>query len=67
MSELPHKPKSRIAERISRLFDKSQDAAKKRERLPQPLFWSLFYHEITSIRREKEEKRLVQEILGPES
>jgi hypothetical protein len=36
----------------------------RRERLPQPLFWSLFRSEVTRIKNRKKLERVVGNILG---
>ena len=54
--------RSPIAEAVSRLKDASFDAAKRREKLPQPLFWSLFNIQISEIRRKKEIQRAFSDI-----
>ena len=57
-----HEP-SAVAKRISRLKNASLSAIGKRERLAQPLFWSLFQSEIEEIRKKKSEERLLRKIL----
>jgi hypothetical protein len=59
----PREP-SRVAQKIERLRRASLQAAQERERLPQPLFWSLFQHKIEEMKREKELRRLLDELLG---
>lgn len=39
------------------------DASSKRERLPQPLFWSLFRSRLSDIKRAKERTRLLRNLL----
>ncbi len=46
-----------IGNRIDRLKDATKRAIQKRERLPQPLFWSLFLHEVESIKSQRRKKR----------
>ena len=56
--------KSVIAREIEHLQSTVLRFAKNRERLPQPLFWSLFNSRIRDIKREKELPRLMRETLG---
>ena len=56
------KSPSDIAKALMRLRESSFDAVKRREHLPQPLFWSLFRTEITEIKRKKELRRLVSSL-----
>lgn len=53
--------KSVIAREIEHLQSTVLRFAKDRERLPQPLFWSLFNSRIKDIKREKELARLLRE------
>ena len=62
MSEEP----SKIAERLKRLKSAIFEVAAKRERLPQPMFWSLFRDQIKSVKRRKELRRMLLEALNPE-
>ncbi len=55
--------KSALAEEIERLKRVSFDAAAKRERLPQPLFWSAFGHAISRLREIKKRDRELRENL----
>ena len=52
-----------IAEEIRRLQAATLASIEKRERLPQPLFWSLFHSELEKVRRAKKQERLLQEVL----
>ena len=56
--------RSALAEDINDLRSTILRLARDRERLPQPLFWSLFNSRLKSIKREKELSRLLQETLG---
>lgn len=55
---------SLLAERVRRLREATVRAATARERLPQPLFWSLFRSEIDAIKKRKAQKRAVSAALG---
>ena len=57
--------KSSIAAEIERLKKASFNAASERERVPQPLFWSLFNSQIRELKKEKKALRALEEILGP--
>ena len=59
--ELPETAVS-IASGLARLKSSALKAAGDRERLPQPLFWSLFHAQLESLKREKELRRLVNSI-----
>lgn len=39
------------------------DAASRRERLPQPLFWSLFHSRIKELKDKKRKQRILEEFL----
>ena len=56
--------RSALAEDINDLRSTILRLARDRERLPQPLLWSLFTSRLKSIKREKELSRLLQETLG---
>ena len=56
--------RSHIAEDISDLKSTILKVAAEREKLPQPLFWSLFRSRVESIRKEKELRRVISEELG---
>lgn len=56
--------KSAIAKEIETLQETILRLARDRERLPQPLFWSLFNSRITDIKRNKELSRLLKDVLG---
>ncbi len=51
-----------IARDLASLKNSVMDAARKRERLPQPLFWSLFHVQIHDIKRRKLRRRLLEQI-----
>ncbi len=52
-----------IAKRVKRLCAAVNSVIEKRERLPQPLFWSLFRLEVREVRRARARKRMLQKIL----
>jgi len=56
--------RSQTAKEIADLRDRILRLARDRERLPQPLFWSLFNSRIQEIKKEKELKRLLSDVLG---
>jgi hypothetical protein len=56
--------RSRVAERVERLRDATVKAAERRERLPQPLFWSLFRSEVEAIKKRKARARALSAALG---
>jgi hypothetical protein len=56
--------KSSIAKEIEGLQTTILRFARDRERLPQPLFWSLFNSRIREIKQNKEVRRVLQEALG---
>ena len=56
-------PPSAVALKLKKLKSASFKAAQARERLPQPLFWSLFLTEVSELKKKKEEKRLLDRIL----
>lgn len=55
---------SKVAQEIERLRSATVRAASTREKLPQPLFWSLFQNELKELKKKKEIRRALQEILG---
>ena len=55
---------SDIARAVSRLKEASFRTARERERVPQPLFWSLFSSELQSIKKRKRQQRLLTELFG---
>ena len=55
---------SEIARDLSNLKDTILRVASERERLPQPLFWSLFRSRLQGIKQAKEVERVLQEVLG---
>lgn len=60
--------RSPLAQEIERLKKASFRAATDKERLPQPLFWSLFGHAIRDLRKKKREIREISDLLeGSES
>ncbi len=56
--------RSRIAEEIDDLRTTILRLAKDRERLPQPLFWSLFNSRLKNIKRDKELSRLLEGVFN---
>lgn len=56
--------KSSIAKEIEGLQTTILRLARDRERLPQPLFWSLFNSRIREIKQNKEVRRVLQEAFG---
>lgn len=56
-------PPSAVALKLKKLKSASFKAAQARERLPHPLFWSLFLTEVSELKKKKEEKRLLDRIL----
>jgi hypothetical protein len=56
--------RSQTAKEIADLQERILRLARDRERLPQPLFWSLFNSRIQEIKKEKELKRLLSDVLG---
>jgi hypothetical protein len=54
-------PQSYVAGQVQVLKDTVLRLAAERERLPQPLFWSLFNTRLSAIRKEKALKRAVDE------
>lgn len=55
---------SHVAREIKRLKAASFSAASKRERLPQPLFWSLFHSALDDLRSSKKRSRKLNELLA---
>ena len=55
--------RSGVAEDIEDLRSTILRVAKERERLPQPLFWSLFNSRLKEIKRHKELSRLLNTVL----
>lgn len=56
--------KSAVAREIESLQETVNRFTRERERLPQPLFWSLFNSRIREIKKTKELSRAVKEALG---
>ena len=46
-----------LAGKLSSLKSSTLRAISRRERLPQPLFWSLFHTEVNAIKERRKEKR----------
>ena len=56
--------KSLFAKELSKLKENVLRAANERERLPQPLFWSLFNSRLESLRSQKRKKRALEEVFN---
>lgn len=56
--------KTQTAKEIANLHERILRLAHERERLPQPLFWSLFNSRINDIKKQKELSRLLDDVLG---
>ena len=56
--------KSVVAREVDDLQRTILRLARDRERLPQPLFWSLFNSRLRDIKKQKELRRLLKETLG---
>lgn len=56
--------KSAVAREVDDLQKTILRLARERERLPQPLFWSLFNSRLRDIKKHKELSRLLKETLG---
>lgn len=56
--------KSAVAREVDDLQKTILRLARDRERLPQPLFWSLFNSRLKDIKKQKELSRLLKETLG---
>ena len=56
--------RSAISAAVERLKSASFKAAAERERVPQPMFWSLFTSELEAIKAKKREARLLSSIFG---
>ncbi len=61
--DVGHSP-SEISKAVKRLKEATIQAANKRGKLPQPLFWSLFANEIAEIKKQKAAKRTLDILLG---
>ena len=55
---------SDVAQTLAKLKEAGMKAAREREHLPQPLFWSLFHSQIAEVRRKKDMKRALDKLLG---
>jgi len=49
--------KTPLAEKLSNLKSATLGVVSRRERLPQPLFWSLFHTELDSIKKRRKKQR----------
>lgn len=61
--EAAHSP-SELAQEIKELQSSITRAIEKRERLPQPMFWSLFNSRIKDMRKRRELLRTLNSLLG---
>lgn len=59
--------RSQIAKELSKLKENITRVIKERERLPQPLFWSLFNTQLSSLRHKKRQIRLIDEVFNDSS
>lgn len=57
-----------LAEKLHRLKKAALSAAERRERIPVPLYWSLFHSQVREMRKAKEKERLLRSLLltGPD-
>jgi hypothetical protein len=60
IDEAPEQPQSELAGKLDRLKAATLKVIQARERLPQPLFWSLFHTELESIKRKRRALRAVR-------
>lgn len=59
--------RERVSTRLERLRENTLGVIKRRERVPQPLFWSLFHAELAEIKKRKERERKARlALLGTE-
>ena len=49
-----------VADRLDRLKRATLNVVNRRERLPQPLFWSLFHTEVDEIRKKRKQERVAR-------
>ena len=54
--------KSKLSEELDRLKRASIDALSSRERIPQPLFWSLFHSELAGLKKRKHLERFIEQV-----
>ena len=54
--------RSELSSAIENLKATTFRLAEERERLPQPLFWSLFNSKLKEIKKEKEVRRILREV-----
>lgn len=55
--------RSAVSQEIERLRKAVIEASSSRERLPQPLFWSLFHTQLDTVRKAKKLRRDLKDIL----
>ena len=59
--------RERVSSRLERLRENTLGVIKRRERVPQPLFWSLFHAELAEIKKRKAQERKARlALLGTE-
>jgi hypothetical protein len=63
-AEAPVLQRSAVAREVEELQKTVLRFARDRERLPQPLFWSLFNSRLRDIKKHKDLARLLKETLG---
>ena len=61
--ELVH-AKSSVASEIDRLKRATCDITSRRERVPQPMFWSLFHDQLNALKERKRLERVIEAALG---
>ncbi len=54
--------KSKLSEELDRLKRASIEALSTRERMPQPLFWSLFHSELAGLKKRKHLERFIEQV-----
>lgn len=62
--QVPVPERSAVAREVEDLQKTVLRLARDRERLPQPLFWSLFNSRLRDIKKHKDLTRLLKETLG---
>ena len=65
--QIPMSDRKALAEELCRLKHDIFEAVKKRERVPQPIFWFLLEQRLRKIRQKKDLQRALAEVLGPET
>ena len=54
--------RSAVAQEVARLKEAAFSAMDKRERLPQPLFWSAFGYAVSRLRSAKHRARMLKDV-----